>query len=293
MLQWKIACGAGGMALLVAVAAGCNSSDATPAGAAGSCVAGSAGAADAAASDSAPEAAEAEAGGQDAALHPGPFEACDFLEQNCAAPAAPKCRVDFTDQTYVATMCDELLGTAALDEECTRPDDTVGVDTCDQGLFCANVGQPYSNPQKRVCRTLCDRSSMCEEGRKCQALNVKPDGGAFPPDLHFVGVCYPCCCDFFDTSTCPAGTTCLTGNSTENEALPLCSPSKGAKKGEACTSNNDCANGHGCVRVATSTDKGTCQPWCGNAHPACDPAQTCLMFDTARDIGLCMTMPDS
>ena len=228
-------------------------------------------------------------GGQDGAHYPGAGEHCDLFAQDCADPAAPKCRVDYSDPSYVVGICDALLGSAGNEEECERPTGQIGIDTCDKGLYCSYLGVAYSDPQKRVCRPLCDRSSMCDADEKCTVIN-QAVGAAFPDDMPYVGYCAPSGCSLFDAASCDAGLKCVDVAITENEPAFVCVPSAGLTKGTACTTAYECAGGMGCM-TAAGPDHNTCQPYCDSAHATCDPGQTCTVLDLGASI--CQTVPDA
>jgi len=291
--------------LLVAAGVACSSEDAgQPAGSAGTAgTAGAAGAAgvagasdgglDGAPGDSAPEGSpEAEAGsddsGEEGGTHPGPGETCDPLTQDCTDPTAPKCQFDVTDANNPTAICGELLGTDQLGEECGRPTNEVGVDTCDKGLFCSNIGMPTSSPQMRSCRKVCNKSSQCETNEACAVVNTIPIPGGEP----LLGYCAPGC-DLYDASTCPALSKCLWAATAENVYAYFCWPAGTKTKGESCSSNPECEGALGCVTAPSllGPDQGTCQPWCDENHNNCEGTQTCHLFVTG--LGICATLSDT
>jgi len=213
---------------------------------------------------------------------PGVGSACDVVAQDCLDIAAPKCRVEESDGMGMTAFCDVAWGNDGEGDTCWAADEDPTADTCARGLDCATIGVPRQMPQPGKCYRFCDRPDGCDAGEACVILNDK-----LSPDARLYGICVDAICDFWDPSSCGWDGSCLRARLVDNGYAYMCYPSDARRQGEPCSSNRDCANGLGCAW--DEPDDGTCQRWCGNAHPTCGAQQHCEIFNEEEDVGICTT----
>lgn len=196
---------------------------------------------------------------------------CDPIAQDCTAGDTPKCAVTFQP---TGPECVEELGMDELDAPCTRPTNTAGIDTCEQGLYCANFGVDTG----RVCRDMCTAAAGCQDSSRL-CFNMLDSG---------FGACVPACAPLVAPSTCPAQQNCHVyppdlGGSNEG----YCEPSGTLAQGQTCTDNRECDTGLGCISVllgGPSTCEVVCDP---TNNTQCDMNVTCLPFTNAPGYGFC------
>jgi hypothetical protein len=203
---------------------------------------------------------------------------CDILAGGCDDSTA-KCTLA-VDPMFVGTLsCEAPPGAGKLADPCTRPTNTLGVDTCGPGLFCSGLGYPKATPQQRECRQFCELGTACPAGTGCTALDV--------PGIH--GFCAPTCTSF--QGDCGADQACRAGARLDGDSsmggnfycnflgtLPPYAP---------CTSSNDCQDDTECRLQKDSTL--ACQPLCdATTHPCADPLATCQMFSDVPGLGRCV-----
>ncbi len=178
-----------------------------------------------------------------------------------------KCNVGVNGSNVWAPICAPLVDEpVAQGESCQRPTNTVGVDDCADGLFCAFWGEPQSTPQTRACLALCDADTACAEGSVCTRANITTNE---------LGVCIPTCDPFGDD--CAEGTSCRFWNERwgDGAGVPTCHWTGTAEEGESCSvrSGIDCADGLACV-VDPADGVSSCRAWCDDEHE-CPEGRTC------------------
>ncbi|MBI5610425.1 MAG: hypothetical protein HY902_16225 [Deltaproteobacteria bacterium] len=204
---------------------------------------------------------------------------CDVLLSNCSDPATSKCTiVPGEEGQEITTTCKPFLGKAKLGEPCNRPNDVVGEDTCDTGLFCSYYGLSKSTPQQRVCRQMCELESPCPTGTKCFGVNGS----------QLAGHCAPACTPFVNNCGSPELTCKMLQLVSAVGAFDFtCSWSGSVADFAECTKSEECAPNSHCRQVAGG--KALCSPLCDDAHPCADKDAVCLSFTswTIANFGSC------
>lgn len=194
---------------------------------------------------------------------------CDIMKQDCPDPGTPKCTylesipigsydVDF--RYRARPICVALTGTKKLGEPCTQstgPDGgpRLGLDDCDKGLFCAEVGNPAGT---RVCTPVCTGNDQCGDGGMCELMiDAYPEMGACRQSCSLGG------------TECGAGRSCALAFSVEWRDLPYCKYDGPGGAGSPCTYDTECKPGQTC-----SGRTGTCRQTCSSTIP-CDGG-TCM-----------------
>lgn len=204
---------------------------------------------------------------------------CDPKLQDCSDPCNPKCTFWSIDPTSSTSgrqfaACGPEIGTAAIDEECSRPNNVLGEDTCAKGFFCSALGKPATSTSTRVCRPTCKATADCAAGEFC--LGLTPTAEAVDQG----GVCVPSCDPF--ATPCRAGESCRFALDVVNLGQLVCGARTGTTAvGAPCTLGVEeaCVNGSMCASLASDAGtSGTCRAYCDDAHPCEADAGTCQVI---------------
>ena len=191
------------------------------------------------------------------AVNPDP---CDPIHNDCVEAEASKCTLTLDAEQFATPMCAPPVGDAQLGEDCERPDNQPGHDTCAAGLYCGKYPKPKADPQTRACMTLCDPSNPCSADQTCIFLTTNP-----------YGLCAEKCEPF--TGSCGADSTraCELLRTVDGDPTFLCGPPGSKKADEACKFFDGCEANHVCK-------DGACHPICDDAHLCGAPDDACLLF---------------
>lgn len=185
--------------------------------------------------------------------------ACDLLAQDCAG--GDRCSMVFGDGGGIQCIApaDAPVG---LGDECTRPTDVAGVDTCAAGLFCTFWGLPRADPPVRVCRAYCRAHTDCADDEACARLDRATRSG----------LCLKRC-DIAAGTGCPDDTQCVAWASVEwSRAIPACTWVGDVPDGESCAMES-CMAGHACI-VPSGTQGARCARLC-TVGDDCGEGRTC------------------
>ncbi|MBK8259346.1 MAG: hypothetical protein IPK82_42665 [Polyangiaceae bacterium] len=200
-------------------------------------------------------------------MNPDP---CDAVNNNCVEAEASKCTLSVDSAGAVEAHCEAPLGDAQLGEDCERPEDEFGQDTCAPGLLCAKYAKPKTDPVTRACMTLCDSANACSADEACIAFF----------DFSY-GVCGQQCEPF--TGPCGADPTqvCRLGVNVDHENILFCGQIGSKKLGDACTSNEDCGQDQACFGSAAAGY--FCRSMCDDAHLCDTPSDACVLFQSPSE----------
>lgn len=195
---------------------------------------------------------------------------CD-LETNEGCDAGQKCATVYQAAGWYQVTCvDEASTTVGALETCTRPDGTVGMDTCEQGYFCAFWGKPAADPPERHCLAYCDASSDCGDAGACITYS-----GSLPS----AGAC-AATCDPFADDPCGEGLHCIAErNTVEGPLAWACNRIQTTGAGELCSPGFDhCDEGLSCGYGEDGVAR--CGAPCDGDHP-CPEGSTCQTVSNA------------
>jgi len=204
---------------------------------------------------------------------------CKPIEQTCANEMK-KCTFVDDGNMSVTTDCMPIQGAKKDGEVCKRigatPEEQIGNDDCEKGLFCSGLGQ-LSNPPSRKCRKFCRKDGECGAKVGCVAI-----GEAQP-----AGLCVPSCTPF--GNDCGANLTCtylLNKFENNDDFIFSCRAVGKVAAGARCSEPTDCLANMFCADPM-KTGQGMCVQACDNTHP-CPMGKMCRAeMGFANGFGTC------
>lgn len=194
-------------------------------------------------------------GGQ--AMNPDP---CNPIVNDCVEADASKCTITKDADGNGVGTCEAPLGDQQLGEDCVRPEDEFGHDTCAAGLFCASYPKPVSDPQERVCVDLCDEVNPCTADHACIPITTNP-----------YGICIATCEPFDGSCGSDPTQSCLPWGTVDTSRAFACGHAGLKAPYEACMYVDDCPQDYACR-------SNICLPPCDNTHACAVPSDACLMW---------------
>lgn len=189
--------------------------------------------------------------------------ACNITKQDC--PGGKKCALTLNGVgIYQATCVDPPADPVGKGEECVRPTNAAGIDTCGGALYCSFWAVPVADPVIRKCLSTCLGDADCDAGEAC----VQPGKSAYG------GVCMPTCDPFAQACGAELGCTQRLLSYEDGTTVYACDRVGSGQDGAPCDPDFfDCAADLAC---AVNKEAGTyaCRPYCDAAHP-CVGANVC------------------